>query len=583
MNSLFPDNGAQKTVEISSNGNIKDRPNEHSNRIQRSALWAAYGDALGWISELTDSKRLGKRTGGKPLREPIVWNRRIGGRSGVVATLPRGCYSDDSQLRLAVSRAIRSDGFDVEAFAKVELPVWLSYSLGGGRSTIAAATNIAKKSRLQWFNNTFKGWTESGGNGAAMRIQPHVWSAQTPSEVSSFLPDIVRNAVCTHSHPHGLMGAVIHALCLAHTMVHGHCPLPKDQLRSVGVAENLLQEIIENDTDLSYWRIAYEKDAGSFSEAWKKTADETMKAIACLADIHVARGSGEERYNRIIEKLHLRDPAKRGSGMLTAVAAAGLALCETRPDETVRIAANALGTDTDTIATMAGAIVGVMAGTDPPAGSVLDEDLLRSDAARLAEIAAGGKPSDYLYPDLMHWSAPKSRSDALVRLDDGSLIVEGLGPVAKLTSKPLSTGKGNFQWQWLELKTGQTLLIKYRKSFSTHSEKVETVLRPHMDSHRENNMEAYPSKSGKHLPSAKSVDDPCQTLLKSPSRTSGRPEKQKSLRDVLIYVEKHIDSDEKVGAALRRVASKGTKGEVFEFTAKLIDILYRNQTGSPKR
>ena len=223
-----------------------------------------------------------------------------------------------------------------------------------------------------------------------MRIQPHVWSARTPNEVSSFLPDIVRDAVCTHSHPHGLMGAVIHALCLAHTMVSGRCPLPENLFRSVGVAENLLREIIETDTDLSYWRIAYEKDAGNFSEAWKKTADETRETIACLADIYVARGSGEERYDRIIEKLDLRNPAKRGSGMLTAVAAAGLVLCETRPDETMRIAANALGTDTDTIATMAGAIVGVTAETDPPAGSVLDEDLFRSDAARLAEIAAGG-------------------------------------------------------------------------------------------------------------------------------------------------------------------------------------------------
>ena len=34
---------------------------------RRSALWAAYGDALGWISELTDSTGLNRRTGGAPL------------------------------------------------------------------------------------------------------------------------------------------------------------------------------------------------------------------------------------------------------------------------------------------------------------------------------------------------------------------------------------------------------------------------------------------------------------------------------------------------------------------------------------
>ena len=104
------------------------------NQVRRSALWAAYGDALGWISELVDEKGLSRRTLGKPLRHPIGWKRRIGGRAGITVDLPVGCYSDDTQLRLATARSIRPDGFDVEAFSKVELPVWPSYALGGGRS-----------------------------------------------------------------------------------------------------------------------------------------------------------------------------------------------------------------------------------------------------------------------------------------------------------------------------------------------------------------------------------------------------------------------------------------------------------------
>ena len=174
-------------------------------RTQRAALWAAYGDALGWISEMTDPAGLRRRTGGRPLTEPVAWTRRIGGRSGVTASLPQGCYSDDTQLRLATSRAIRPDGFDVEAFAKVELPVWLSYGLGGGKSTNAAAAHLALPSSA-WWRNRFKGWTQSGGNGAAMRIQPHVWASRTPEYAESYLLDVVRNAVCTHSHPTGLLG-----------------------------------------------------------------------------------------------------------------------------------------------------------------------------------------------------------------------------------------------------------------------------------------------------------------------------------------------------------------------------------------
>ena len=108
--------------------------------IKKSALWAAYGDALGFITELTDEKGLKWRTGTSRIIKTIPWKRKIGGQFGVIVDLPAGCYSDDTQLRLSTCRAIRGDGkFDVEAFAKVELPVWLSYALGAGRGTKTAA------------------------------------------------------------------------------------------------------------------------------------------------------------------------------------------------------------------------------------------------------------------------------------------------------------------------------------------------------------------------------------------------------------------------------------------------------------
>ena len=221
--------------------------------VARSALWAAYGDALGWISELTDAigtqeENPGRTAGQAESRGSVG----IGGRSGVTVTLPRGCYSDDTQLRLATGRAIRSDGFDIEAFAKVELPLWLSYGLGGGKSTSAAAAQLGRKNPA-WWSNKFKGWTHSGGNGAAMRVQPHVWAARTPSDPESYLPDVVRNSVCTHSHPTGLVGAIFHALCVAHALRVGDLPSP-DDLREVIRAADGLPEIISRDTELGYWR-----------------------------------------------------------------------------------------------------------------------------------------------------------------------------------------------------------------------------------------------------------------------------------------------------------------------------------------
>ena len=189
----------------------------HAQAVVSSALWAAAGDAVGWIGELTDERGVRRRVGSPRIHKPVTWRRKLG-RFGPTVQLPAGTYSDDTQLRLAVSRAIRASGeFDIEAFAKVELPVWLAYSLGGGRGTVAAATNLGRNN-VAWFSNFFARndgpqYVESGGNGAAMRVQPHVWKSD-PSKHEAFIPDVLRDAVVTHGAPQGFCGAVFHALCL---------------------------------------------------------------------------------------------------------------------------------------------------------------------------------------------------------------------------------------------------------------------------------------------------------------------------------------------------------------------------------
>ena len=531
-------------------------------RVARSALWAAYGDALGWISELTDAAGLKRRTQGAPLDRPIAWKRRIGGRSGVTVTLPRGCYSDDTQLRLATGRAIRSDGFDIEAFAKVELPLWLSYGLGGGKSTSAAAAQLGRKNPA-WWSNKFKGWTNSGGNGAAMRVQPHVWAARVPADPESYLPDVVRNSVCTHSHPTGLAGAVFHALCVAHAMCVGDLPSP-DELREVIRAADGLPEIIARDTELGYWRIAVEQEVGNFEESWTKAMNEVREAIALTATC-VSGTRGNDGYDAISNTLKLRDPARRGSGMLTAVAALGLAWCEARPTEAMRIAANAIGTDTDTIATMAGAILGATTDIDLPV-DVLDDSMICSEAKRLARIAAGESPRNHEYPDLLHWSAPKARADALARTRDSGLMVRGLGRARSLEGEPV-LASGEFQWQWVKLEFGQTLLIKSR----TRLPDIEEVREP-----VEPRVSAVANEQRTSPPVAQQQRPRFDPTGRKPPGEHDLPRVRTDthdIRDVVAYVEKHIDDDQIVGRALRRVVRKGTTGQVAAFNAALIDLL----------
>lgn len=530
-------------------------------RIRRSSLWAAYGDALGWISELTDEDGLRRRTDGAPLSEPVAWTRRIGGRAGVNVQLPRGCYSDDSQLRLATGRAISADGFDVEAFAKVELPVWLSYALGAGKSTTAAAEHLARP-KSSWYANRFKGWTESGGNGAAMRIQPHVWAARTPDDPESFLPDVVRNSICTHSHPTGLMGAVLHALCVGRAIADGRCPTSSELTESIEVAEQL-PEIMANDVEFGYWRVAFEQVAGDLSEAWDVVVKETRRAVRKISTV-TKNMTPQDRYKNMVNGLRLRDPECRGSGMLTAVAATALAWCEPRPTETMRIAANEVGTDTDTIATMAGAIVGAVSDADPPI-EVIDADLFCSEADRLATIAAGGdaQPS-HRYPDLLRWSAPVSRADALVSSKNGHLKIRGLGIVSEEKGEPIKSANAGFLWQWIKLEYGQTLLIKRRVNvrsdtaddMNEYGKSVAGGLDVDSDSRRSN---------GRDIRSRQ------MTSERAPVNTDRLD--MRDVRTVLSYVKDHIGSDEIVGRALRHVVNKNTRGEIHEFTGKLIDLL----------
>ena len=565
---LPPDVVTSDTGENTCSGNVAS--SEFVARcamIRRSALWAAYGDALGWIGELTDSKGLKRRTGGTPLCRPIPWTRRIGGRMGITALLPEGCYSDDSQLRLATGRAIGSDGFDVEAFAKVELPVWLSYGLGGGKATSDAAANLSGPS-IPWFANTFKGWSNSGGNGAAMRIQPHIWATRALNDPAVYLPDVVRNTICTHSHPIGLLGSVVHALTLAHTILTGRHPSVDDLMATTRIAAGL-PEIMRSDTEVgSYWRAAFERESGAFDDAWSLAIEECREAIGVVGT-SASNANAADRYAALVERLKLRTPARRGSGMLTAIASVGLLWCEADPEKAMRIAANEVGTDTDTIASMAGALVGATADSEPPI-DVLDAALFRSEADRLTKIACGGHPETHRYPDLLHWSPPSGRADALVRTRDDGFHVRGLGP-ARVVSDPISSPSGDFQWQWLVLESGQTLLIKRRTDLVLMEEEIETSpgqWSPHPMSTRDD--VRLPTAADQRAD--ESVSPVATTPQETSNTTSGQPPSL-DLQRALDYMAERKDDDRALGVALRRVVYKGTPGQIAAFTAALIDEL----------
>lgn len=432
--------------------------------VKRSALWAAYGDALGYITELTDEKGLKWRTGKTRIITTVPWKRKIGGRFGVVVELPAGCYSDDTQLRLATCRAIRGNGkFDIEAFAKVELPVWLSYALGAGRGSKAAAAALTRRDNA-WTNNFFDNkasrYINCGGNGAAMRIQPHVWAASDRNNIETFLPDVIKNAICTHGHARGILGAAFHALCVAHALHHKSIPGPKEWQAFIDYF-NRIPELIRNDRELNdFWLPTWEKSSGQDIETlFSSVAGECRKDIELIRKM--TKDIPECNYPDIVKAIGGMSPQYRGSGTKTAILGATLGWIYTdRSKEAMEVAVNLLGSDTDTIATMSGAIIGAAIDEDPP-GEICDKAYIKKEASRLCAISHGQKTESFTYPDLLKWNVSSVQSD-FVGIEHGRLAVSGLGYVEPLGTTYEQKGKSGAIWQWMQLTTGQQIFAKRR-------------------------------------------------------------------------------------------------------------------------
>lgn len=532
---------------------IRGLDDERAARTRNSMMWAAYGDALGFVSELVDRKGLERRTQGAPLDHLMDWRHRIGGRLGVNVLLPAGCWSDDTQLRMAVSRSISSRGFDVETFARIELPVWLSYALGGGRASKAAAKNLGKP-RTLWYANTFPDWTNAGGNGAAMRIQPHVWASRDLKD--DYMLDVITDSVCTHGHPRAIVGACFHAATLAHCLGTGSVPDSRTCIDIARGIDDYLRLIEDHRTLGTTWISLWQEATGKeFRNAWQSTSDELCVAINDSIERVDTAENIETAYAGIVARLGLENPEQRGSGILTTVAAVALAATASKAHQGVVAAAKATGTDTDTIATMAGALLGACDEAGDPPEQPLDGTYLEEEADRLVAISRGEQTDNHTYPDLLTWSAPVTQSDALVS-DNGSLAVEGLGPAKRLMADATYTARRDFAWEWVRTDFGQTLLIKRRPEVKPRA------------SHNDPAPPAAPASRSRsrRVPEHRTRHDAAHQA-RHPE--SGR----RTIDRAVLDARKKISDDAALGSIVRDVARKGSLGDLLNFMRIIRDDL----------
>lgn len=450
--------------------------------VVESALWAAAGDALGWITELSYGPAgVKKRTGLTEVKQPVAWQRLIAGRNGPRVALPAGTYSDDTQLRLAVSRSIRGNGvFDVETFAKIELPVWPTYALGAGLGTKAAALNLSRRG-VNWFSNFYvrgsQSYIKSGGNGAAMRVQPHVWSSKGDDQ--DMLLNVFRDAITTHGHPHGFCGAIFHALALREALQEGSIPGPSSWKNFAQKFIELPKLIREDSQLVDFWLASWEDETKStLEEAMSTIYDEALRDISRVSD--AISDNPVAAYKSALSSIGCLTDRFRGSGFKTALAASALSyLYRTKPiEEALVVSANELESDTDTIATMAGALLGSIAGRSP-IWNIQDSDYITSEATRLANIAIGRSQASFSYPDIGRWNPPANQGAAIGLYED-RLAISGLGALDTYGDE---YNFGDSVWQWSTLPFGQTILAK-RKSVINEAVAADQLPKPYVPSDR---------------------------------------------------------------------------------------------------
>ena len=330
-------------------------PEVLSDRFRGSLLWGAVGDALGRPTEARSWERIREIWGPDGVTDLHPWH---GWESG-----PIGTWTDDTQLTIEVAETIlESDGHvDPERFSE-RLCDWLPHGRGKGRATTAAVE--ALESGEPWWEAGVS--VDSAGNGAAMRAAPVGLAWALAPDAGPLVREAVLSALPTHAHRVGVAGAVAIAAGVAYGIRDAGRALDPGRLLTF-VADAI---------------------AGIETRPTALRSDHDVEITLHDRILEVEGLLGLDPREVFTERLW------SGAYAMESVPAAFFSFLRS-PDEPVAVlltAANA-GHDTDTIASMAGNLVGARVG-----------------AARLRDE----RPT--------WWDELEDRED-LIRLSDGLLTV----------------------------------------------------------------------------------------------------------------------------------------------------------------
>ena len=454
---------------------VSDRADGLYPRITGALIGAAAGDALGWSTEFVRGVRhLQTLYHTDFVREYRPWQKTTGGRfNAYIDYISKGQYSDDTQLAMATARSLNADGsVDPDHFASVELPLWLDYARGAGRTVTAAARAMRRKS-VRWNSNFFavktrtgmQDYRDAGANGAAMRVGPlalaNVYRPRRLEEA------VWKNAVVTHGHPRAIWGALVYAEALRKSVEErGFAP----QALISHLKHTAMELAPPSDPAITTWLRAWDQVPNRrFEDEWETVRVEVLSG---LNDIGQPEGPAD--WKPLLTKFGCFSPATKGSGTATVLGALAIFyhLGHQLPHSVVT-AVNQIGTDTDTIAGFVGGLAGAVHGFDAIprawASELQDYDYLMRVATELTAIATdrglGGKallPAERKQfgslPDLVQLL----RSHSVNQKDVVYHRLFGRGVVESVEAQALRRKDGaRAVFAWVQFYIGQSCKFRY--------------------------------------------------------------------------------------------------------------------------
>lgn len=433
-------------------------------RVVSAFLGGSIGDALGWPNE-----RRGRSTRSRDLTPVDMstfrrWTKLSGGRFQPHSELIEpGEYSDDTQLTLALARSIIFARHWWQDFCFVELTSWTTYERGAGSASKRAAQKFVA-GEPPWLakNEDRRKYFDAGGNGAAMRILPVVASCLVKSQTTTLSDLIAAASVPTHGHPRALLGASVYAFVL------------KTALTSTGTLSygSLVEAALDSvevwsqpprlDLYWPNWQPAAEDHSnGTYGKMWARTTEEVVSLLK-IAQSGLSKGALAVDQQTLSE-LGCFSREVSGAGTIAAVAAIFLASrYAAAPVQGVVRAAFAEGADTDTIASMTGALLGGAVGGEWIIGltkSLQDAEYISKIAHSLSKgIEAECEVRDSVTQrdiDSFIENLESRKPDiALLTPDRRNVVEVKAGPV---TTRAPSLAAHSFS---LKLSDGQTIHVK---------------------------------------------------------------------------------------------------------------------------